>query len=379
MLFQDIPGCEEVKTLLIQAANQRTIPHAMLFKGNAGGANMALAVAFATYLHCTDKQEHDSCGICPACHKMERLSHPDFNIEVPVYKTEKMASDYSPTSADFLSEIRSFFTQHIYGDVNQWRLEIKTDKKQLRYFASTPARIQELVSLTPYEGEYKIVVIWLPEYLELAAANGLLKTLEEPPKNTLFFMVAVDLDEMLATILSRVQIINVPIFTDEQVKQYLIDELEVEPKKAEEVAFIADGSIQEATLLLERETDEFYPFFSQWMRNCYAKNYKALVKDANTFHDYKNRETQMSFLLYSCHMIRQALLFHAEADVLVKLAPEERLFIQKFSASINEANGAYIYEQLSKAYDNTQRNSFGKLTFLDMSLYVCSALGKGAQ
>jgi len=375
MLFKEIPGCEEVKALLIQAAQSNTVPHAMLFKGIAGGGNLAIAVAFATYLHCTDKQEDDACGECGSCHRMSRFLHPDFHFEVPVFKSERMSSDTIPNTGDFLNEVRAFFPDNLFTDVNQWRQEIKTENKQLNYYASTPARILELVSLSPYEGEYNIVVIWLPEYFSIQTANGILKTLEEPPKNTLFFMVAVELDEMLPTILSRVQIVSVPAFTDLQVKQYLIEELEVSPKRAEEAAFIADGSIQEATLLLDREIDEFYPFFSQWMRNCFTKNYAALVKDADTFHDYRNRETQMSLLLYCCRMIRQALLLYADAEELVRLPAEEKQFIKKFAPYIDAANGEYIFEQLSKAYDNIQRNSFGKLTFLDTSLYICSAMG----
>ena len=376
MLFEEIQGCSDVKALLIEAAQNNSIPHAMLFKGQAGGANLAIAVEFATFIHCTDRKENDACGVCPSCHKMARLAHPDFNIEVPVAKTDRIASDQIASTADFLPDVREFFLDNIYGDTNAWRQKIGAGKSQLRYFTNFPARLLDLVSLSPYEGDYKIVIIWLPEYMEAQASNGILKTLEEPPKNTLFFMVSVDMDEMMATILSRVQIVTVPSFTDNEVKQYLIDELEVPEAKATEIAFIADGNIQDAILLLDRDTFEYYPFFSRWMRNCYARNYIGLAKDAEEFESKNNREVQMSMLLYFCHMIRQALLFHSNAPELVKLPPEERAFIEKFSAYLNPANGEYIYEQLSKAYDNVQRNALTKLTFLDTSLFVSSAFAR---
>ena len=95
MLFQDIPNQAAVKQLLRQSVQRQHVAHAQLFRGQEGGAALALALAYAQYLNCEGRpaDAEDSCGHCPACTKTAKLAHPDLNFIVPVTTTKTVSKD----------------------------------------------------------------------------------------------------------------------------------------------------------------------------------------------------------------------------------------------------------------------------------------------
>ena len=90
MKFSDIPGLKKEKNRLMDSFNSNSIHHAILFFGQRGSANLALSVAFATYLNCLERTDQDSCGNCSSCSKMNKLIHPDVNLIFPVAPTPKI-------------------------------------------------------------------------------------------------------------------------------------------------------------------------------------------------------------------------------------------------------------------------------------------------
>src|SRR2546428_13878042 len=80
MLFKNVIGQQEIKTRFLANIKSGRVSHAQLFLGETGFGTLALALAYAQYLNCTNRQENDSCGICESCKKMETLEHPDLHF-----------------------------------------------------------------------------------------------------------------------------------------------------------------------------------------------------------------------------------------------------------------------------------------------------------
>ena len=93
MLFKDIPGQEAIKHNLIETVKNSRISHAQLMFGPEGCGKLPLAIAYAQYVNCENKQEHDSCGICNSCNKFNKLIHPDLHFIFPNNSTKKITKN----------------------------------------------------------------------------------------------------------------------------------------------------------------------------------------------------------------------------------------------------------------------------------------------
>ncbi|HCM75012.1 MAG TPA: DNA polymerase III subunit delta, partial [Cytophagales bacterium] len=112
------------------------------------------------------------------------------------------------------------------------------------------------------------MIIWQPEYMHGSAANGILKILEEPPQNTFFLLVSNAADRLLPTIVSRTQLVQVPMLTDDELKQYLQKETEIKDADRRNIIQLADGDLNLALRLSERDENINQEFFANWMRAC---------------------------------------------------------------------------------------------------------------
>ena len=243
MEFRQIVGQEKTKQLLLGMGRSDRMPHAQIFLGPTGCGKLALALAFAQYVLCIDKQENDSCGKCTNCIKSAKLIHPDIHYSYPTVGTKVV-------STNLLTEWRSAILEDAYMDVNQWLHHIGAENKQGNINKDECVSIIKKLSLKIFEGSHKILIMWLPEYLG-KEGNRLLKLIEEPPENTLFILVAEEQEKILNTILSRCQIVKINRLQDEQIVQYLANEKGVDEAKASSVAHLADGDLGSAKKLLD--------------------------------------------------------------------------------------------------------------------------------
>src|SRR5690606_20462323 len=129
MQFSETPGLEEVKQHLINSVKNNHIAHAQLFLGNEGSANLTLALAYATYLNCLDKQESDACGKCASCTKIAKLIHPDLHFVYPVSATKGTGKE-TVISTTFINEWRSFISSNPYGSISDWGSLYGVENKQ---------------------------------------------------------------------------------------------------------------------------------------------------------------------------------------------------------------------------------------------------------
>ncbi|MCC9137275.1 ATP-binding protein [Pontibacter silvestris] len=371
MQFATIIGHQETKQLLLKSVQQNHVAHAQLFLGQEGSANLALALAYATYINCENKLPDDSCGTCGSCVKMNKLVHPDFNFVMPVTSTKSVSKDV--LSQKFLGEWREFILTSPYQGLNEWMQHIGAENKQGNISKEESRQLVKLVSLKAFEGDYKIVLIWLPELMHSAAANALLKLLEEPPSKTLFLLVSQSAEKLLATITSRTQIMQVRNFTEQEIIQYLQEQQNTDQTTAYQISQLAEGNLNAAIKLTAEISSDYFTFFTEWMRYCYSYKFGEMIDMSEKFQT-SGRENQKNFLLYALNLFRKVMLFGVDASLVSYLPPNELDFVQKFSKVITGNNAGQLAEELNQAHYHIERNANPKMVFVDSSIQIAGFL-----
>ncbi len=372
MLFADIPGLHPVKEQLIHSAKSGKIPHAQLFQGSEGALNLPLALAYATYLHCEVKGDKDACGSCPACSKSLKFVHPDTNFVFPSGNL-KADKDEDRYKAERLKTWRSFLLEQPFGNLNDWVNYYGGEDKQVNISKEESREIIKSLSLKSFESRYKIMIIWQPEYMHPSAANGILKILEEPPPDTVFLLVTNDSEQLLPTIVSRTQSVQVPMLGDEALDQYLIRTQTLEEGQRARIVQFAEGNLTLALTLMNTEEDHHQEVFSDWMRACFKRDYVKLVGLSEAFHEL-DKLSQRNLLHYSLTMMREVVLQLAGAAQISRAKGSELKFIQDFSRSMNTARIEKASQWINDAGYFLERNGSAKMIFLDLSLQISKAI-----
>lgn len=368
MRFRDIPGLEEVKNKLIEAVKVDHVAHAQLFLGAEGSANLPMALAFAAYLNCENKQENDACGECSSCTKQAKFIHPDVHFVFPTAATPKIKRE-DATSEKFLKEWREYLLKSPYGNVSDWSFHFGWENKQLLIPRQESRNIITNLSLKAFEGKYKVMLIWLPELMNSNAANGILKVLEEPPAKTIFLMVSNDENKLLTTIRSRVQLMKIPSFTDEDILS-TVNKIEgINAERAQEITYLAESNMREALHLVQGGQDAMGVQFKQWMRLCFTFDFQALVKMADEFQS-GGKEFQKGLLNTGSKVMRDALIHQFEVSQLERIPDAEKDFVANFSKVFNTEKVAEVVPKLEEANYHIERNANPKILFLDLSLAI---------
>ena len=280
MRFSEVIGPHQVKTRLVTSVREGRVSHAQLFSGGEGGYGLSLALAYASYILCLNKLEDDSCGACAACIKSDKLTLPDLHFSFPVVTTPQVKD--KPKSSDFLSIWRETVLRNHYVALDEWYESIGVETKQGFISVEEAADIIRKMSLRPFESENKVLIIWLPEKMRDDAANKLLKLIEEPPYGTVFILVTEDHEQLLPTILSRTQLVKLPVLDATQTSQILMQYAGSSQSQAVRIARIANGNLSLALSMVQDQEEEktvsMEHDFMYWMRICYNP---FLEKDGN--------------------------------------------------------------------------------------------------
>jgi DNA polymerase-3 subunit delta' len=366
MLFKEVIGQEEIKQRLIHSVKENRVSHAQLFLNAPGSGGLPLALAYATYILCTNRQDTDACGVCSSCLKANKLEHPDMHFAFPVIKERKIE-----TSDDVLAEFRKAVLEHPYMNIAYWVEQLSAESKAPQIFEKEAANILKKLSYKTYEGEYKIMIIWMAEMMNATVANKLLKILEEPPDKTLFILIAENFENILPTILSRTQLHKIQPVSDADMYKWLCDEKGITAEEAGNIISIAEGSIWAAQNILSgaAETLTSMESFRTWMLHCFNKDVSGIMEWIDDLAD-KGREQQKNFLRYSLHVIRQCIIGTYTQGELLNAHDKEKQFVAKFSKFVHGYNVVPLNEELNKAYYYIERNAYSKLVFLNLSFAV---------
>jgi DNA polymerase III subunit delta' len=366
--FSDIPGLADLKARLIDSVKQNHIAHAQLFLGKVGALNLPLALAYATYVHCEKRGENDSCGTCSACSKNLKYIHPDTSFIFP-FRSIPKSEDEDQIKAETFKQWRSFLLNQPFDDLTGWINFYEGEDKPASISVETSREIIRTLSLKSFESKYKVMVIWQPELMHQSAANGILKILEEPPANTFFLLVSNAAERLLPTVLSRTQMVQVPLLTDEDIDLYLDQKFSVGESKRSEIVQLADGNLNLAIKLTSSEEDHYADKFADWMRSCFKRDYGKLVVFADDFHEL-DKLNQRNLFQYGLGLMRETLLHHSGAESISRAKSGELKFVKDFSKVMNVDKIASVNSLISSAHYHLERNGSPKMIFLDLSLQI---------
>jgi len=363
MQFKQIVGQEAIKQRLINSVKENRVSHAQLFLGPAGSGSLPLAVAYAQYLSCEDKQPDDSCGECSSCRKYQKLMHPDLHFSYPFFAKHK-----DDTAITFIEQWREAFIANPYLSLDAWRGYLEAENKQANINIAECHQIIKKLSFKPFESAYKILILWLPEYLD-KEGNALLKIIEEPQPNTLFILVAQNQDQILNTILSRTQLIKIPALGYDEIKNFLVEKHHQTAEAAAQVAYLSNGNLAEALAMLQDDNNSFHTQFVQWLRLCFGNKGIEIVGFVELAAKM-GRENQKNFLRYGVNFLRECCLILSGAETLVHLPPQELETAQRMAKAMSIPLAKGIINELEKAHYHIERNANPKILFLDVSLQI---------
>ncbi len=367
MLFSEVIGQKEIKKKLIKQVLSSKIPHALLFNGMSGYGSLPLALAYTQYVFCENKSQTDSCGECKSCKRVNELQHPDLHFSYPCVSTISKLSDY------YLSDWREIVKQKKYFDLYDWIKKIDPKERKPFIYVEESQSIIKKLALKSFEGGYKIMLIWSIEEMNLHCSNKLLKILEEPQEKTIFILVSKSIETILPTIISRVQVVNVPRVEQEPFVRYLIKHQNMGEAPANSKYGYTQGDFLQ---LRDNELDaNQFEQFVKLMRFCYKKDVIEMLKWAEEMSEY-SKEQQKIFLQYSLHLFRQSILNNYQVEMDLQVSEKEKAFLSNFSIYITGKNIELYMNKFDKAYRDIDRNANTKILFSQLSFWVMRGIHK---
>lgn len=380
MQFQDILGLSHIKKHLCLSADAGRIPHAQLFVGNEGCGTLPMAIAYAQYLLCKNVNGENTGGV-EACNlKCGNLSHPDLHFAFPVTNSDKVKSH--AVSNHYMQDWREFVNHQPYGNLFDWYRLIGIEKKQGQIGVDEAQDIVRKLTLKSYEGGYKVMIMWMADKMNIAAANKLLKLIEEPPEKTIFILIAEDEEQIIQTIRSRCQILHFPPLAENAITSALIAK-GLDQQTAFKIAHESNGNFNKALDLMNNDSEDlvFEKWFVQWVRTAFrAKGNKSAIQDLILWSNEiakTGRETQKKFLTYCMAIMRQAMLVNYNTNELAFMEIHVEGFkLEKFAPFIHENNIVDIITELETAMYHIERNGNAKLILTDLSIKLTRFLHK---
>lgn len=384
MLFSEVLGQKHIKNHLTTSVDAGRIAHAQLFVGPEGSGTLPMALAYAQYILCGNKNGENTGGNESCNLKFKNVSHPDLHFAFPVTTSDKVKS--KPVSSYYLEEWRQLLEQQPYGNLFDWYKLLGVDNKQGQIGVEEALNIVKSLSLKSYEGGYKVMIIWMAEKMNSSAANKLLKLIEEPPEKTIFILIAEDEEQIINTIRSRCQILHFPPLAEEAIADALVEKYHIEQAVATKIAHQANGNFNKACDLIYQDSEDiqFEKWFVLWVRSAFkARGNKAAIHDLISWSEEiakTGRETQKKFLSFCLNYFRQALLLNYKANDLVYLEPKSENFkLEKFAPFVHDSNILEISNELQDAIYHIERNGNSKIILTDLSIKLTRLLHKKSQ
>ncbi len=373
MQYKDIIGLDSIKEYLAKTTSSGKLPHAQLFVGAEGSGTLPLAIAYAQQILCSTSKNKDACAL-----KCDKLVHPDLHFSFPITTTDSVKRN--PISDLFLPKWREILQTNPYLSLFDWMQYLGVENKQGLINKAEAENISKKLSVKSFEGGYKVMLIWMAEKLHNSAANQLLKLIEEPPKNTIFILIAEEEEQIIKTIRSRCQALYIPKISEGNMVKALVERIAISENEAVKIAHQANGNFNKALQLVYKNGNEavFEKWFITWIRAAFLATNPAVIENLI---DWSNeiagsgREMQKQFLQYCLQFFRQALLLNYKAEKLVYLETETPNFdLKKFAPFVHSKNILAINQTINEAIYHIERNGNPKMLFLDISMKLTKLL-----
>ena len=373
MYFHDIIGQDLAKAELISSVKLGIVPHAQLFVGRDGEGALGLAYAYARYLNCTDRGEHDACGHCPSCKRYDTFAEQDLFYLFPIVNASG-----KNLSEDTLPEWRSLLARGPYIRYEEWPALLGGDGKKASIFAREGEVIQQHFSYHMAGSGYRILMIWLPERMQEALGNKLLKLVEEPPQRTVILMVTMEEEAVLGTLRSRMQTVRLRPLAPMEIEAALLSLPDGgrEGADAALAAHLSEGNYRVALDTFRGESEQQAVLERHLQRvlratvNAQPIEMKILADDLASL----SRDEQQALLEYLARMFREFYLFNLDLPKLNYLTPKETSIASYLRSCITGHVVRAVEEELDLARRHIAQNVNSKMVFFDLILRLTAKL-----
>ena len=372
MYFHDIIGHETLKAELISSVQMGIIHHAQLFVGRDGEGALGLAYAYARYLNCTQRGETDACGHCPSCKRYDTFAEQDLFHLFPIVNASG-----KNLAEDTLHEWRSFLAQGPYVRYDERLSLLGGDGKKASIFAREGEALQQSLSYQMAGTGYRIVLIWLPEKMQEALGNKLLKLVEEPPARTIILMVTMEEEAVLGTLRSRMQTLRLQPLAPQVIEEalHLIPQ-GTDGVEATLAAHLSEGNYRVALDSYLGRSEEHLSqerYLQRILRatvNAQPTEMKQLAEELAT----TSRDEQLALITYLARMFREFYLFNLDLPKLNYLTSKETSIASYLRSCITGQNVRVVESELDLARRHIAQNVNSKMVFFDLLLRLTSAL-----
>ena len=372
MYFHDIIGHEALKAELISSVQMGIIHHAQLFVGRDGEGALGLAYAYARYLNCTQRGETDACGHCPSCKRYDTFAEQDLFHQFPIVNASG-----KNLAEDTLPEWRSFLAQGPYVRYDEWLSLLGGDGKKASIFAREGEALQQSLSYQMAGTGYRIVLIWLPEKMQEALGNKLLKLVEEPPARTIILMVTMEEEAVLGTLRSRMQTLRLQPLAPQVIEEALHHIPQgTDGVEATLAAHLSEGNYRVALDSYLGRSEEHLSqerYLQRILRatvNAQPTEMKLLAEELAT----TSRDEQLALITYLARMFREFYLFNLDLPKLNYLTSKETSIASYLRSCITGQNVRVVESELDLARRHIAQNVNSKMVFFDLLLRLTSAL-----
>ena len=365
MQFLSIPGQAKEKKQLVTQVNQDRIPHAQILLGRPGSPKLALALAYACYILCQDRKDGDACGVCKSCLKSMQYKHPDLHFAFPVISKEGKKRE-DTTSKDFLDQWRPAVSENPYLDIQAWSQYIGAEKTQPNINTRECNEMIKQLGMRSFESPYKLLLIWLPEYLG-KEGNRLLKMIEEPTDNTFIILIAENQERILNTIISRCQITKVSPVSDVQATEYIkARHSNIDSEILAQAVQMSDGDLNKSLHIALGSSIDYSDLLLSWMRLSYKRDFSEL-NDWITMLNTKGREDIKHFIEYAMSFMRE-YAFYLQTEDVSRLSDSQQLIAENMTKIMDMIKVESVAKLLQECLSEIMRNINPRICLMAKSI-----------
>ncbi|HUI65068.1 MAG TPA: DNA polymerase III subunit delta' [Bacteroidota bacterium] len=372
MSWPHVIGQQRIKEALLSARRSGRLPHALLFYGAEGVGKDATALELARVIRC-ERGQDEACRVCSSCLRLDSLQHPDVQFVIALPRSPQEREDDEPLAKLSEADVRAVQEELARKAANPYyRIEIA--KANVIKINSIRA-IRRESSMSTTDNRRRVVIISGADAMNDAAANTLLKTLEEPPGDTMLILTTAHRDALLPTILSRCQSFRFDLLADEEIRGALIERDGADPARAELAARLANGSYTRAQELLDDEVMQQRARALDFIRGALGNRTIDLIEQIEGFAELKDRDAQVRFLNLVMVFLRDAMvLSHGGSVVNVDQIADLRSFVEKFPG----ADMPRALLDVEKSISLVERYTYIKLVFAQLAVRLRRAILPGA-
>lgn len=362
MSWQTIINQERVKKILHASLDNDRIAHAYLFSGPDGVGKSVTAIELAKIVNC-DQRTSVACGNCPSCKKFDSLQHPNLNIIVPLPVGKNEVSGDSPLAKLSDEEIAVLREQLKLKAGNPYHDIIIPKATEIK--VNSIREIRRGAALTAIDRGKKIFLILHAEAMNDTASNALLKTLEEPPGDTVLILTTSRPDGLLPTIVSRCQQIRFDALSDDAIEAALREREQSEPSVARTIARLAKGNYTKALQYLHESLGERRTEAVELLRTILLKPRRSLLEEIERLVSERDKQEIDEVLQLMQYWLRDAMLMHA--GMIPATVSDDADAFQKFIRKYPAADFAAAVDAIDTAISLLYKNVYIPLILIDLA------------